>query len=61
MTKKEFVARIFTTPCERCPISSYCENATSITCTSTARQYYDLVKLQKGVFEWLEKRAEEVL
>lgn len=41
MTKRQFVEKIFSTPCEKCPISIYCKMCIAITCCQVARKYYE--------------------
>lgn len=40
MEMREFVAKILATPCEICPIKTYCEICRSFSCHSTAHKYY---------------------
>ena len=40
MEMRQFVAKILATPCEKCPIKTYCEMCVAFSCHSTARKYY---------------------
>lgn len=54
MTRRQFVARIFDTPCEKCPIQFYCRSGPLYNqyriqmCTNTAAAFY---RQYKEVFE----------
>ena len=54
MTKAEFVRKVFNTDCESCIIREYCAECRSVSCTSTARKYYESHVDSKGVFQWRE-------
>lgn len=55
MTLQEFMGRIMATPCEKCPIETYCQLYTAFSCHSTARQYYASHKRQEEDFKWPDK------
>ena len=46
--KQKFVAEIFATPCERCPIAYYCKSTPSVTCKQSARLYYERMTEKYG-------------
>lgn len=52
MKKSEFVARLFETPCESCPIQIFCRASRTFSCSSTARKYYDLVSNGEEGLQW---------
>lgn len=54
MTIKAFVKRVFATPCEKCPIRTFCKRCTAVSCTSTAKQYYRKYKQEGVLFTWPE-------
>lgn len=50
MTRPEFVNRIFSTPCQKCPISIFCKIAPTHSCVETARLYFIKHYPKGGVF-----------
>lgn len=50
MDKKQFLAKMFYTLCEDCPIADYCKDCHTISCLSTAAKYYNREIQLKGVF-----------
>lgn len=52
MNKRGFIARIYYTPCEICPISEYCKNCAAVSCGSTAAHYYSSHTKAKEGFTW---------
>lgn len=40
MKMEQFVTEILSTPCEICPIKTYCEMCRSFSCHATAHKYY---------------------
>lgn len=58
MEKAEFIKKVFTTPCEQCPIDLYCECSKAQACHIVASDYYDTVISWKGVFVCPTKETE---
>lgn len=59
MTRADFVARIFSTLCDRCPIRTYCEitQRYNVGCVQTAERFYNTVTKRgskEDLIKWLE-------